>query len=67
MGEARHAAASLHQASPEGTCLGAEGRAPTRDQDREEEAVRQGVAIPPSEAPAEEPLGDHRWRGQGWG
>ena len=68
MGEVRHAAASLHQASPEGTRLGAEGRAPTVDQDREkEEAVRQGEAIPPSEAPAEDPLGDHRWRSQGWG
>ena len=66
--EDRHDAASHRQASREDTRLGAEGRAPTEDQDREEEeAVRQGEAVPPSEAPAEDPLGDRRWRSQGCG
>ena len=66
MGEDRHAAASHRQASREDTRLGAEGRDPTEDRDwEEEEAVREGEAVPPSEAPAEDPLGERRGRSRG--
>ena len=66
MVEDRQDAASHCQASREDTRLGAEGRAPTEDQDREEEeAVREGEAVPPSEAPAEDPLGERRGRSRG--
>ena len=57
--EDRHDTASHRQASREDTRLGAEGRDPTEDRDQEEEeAVRKGEAVPPSEAPAEDPLGE---------
>ena len=68
VGEVRHAAASHRQASREDTRLGAEGRDPTEDRVREEEeAVQEGEAVPPSEAPEEDPLGDRRWCSQGCG
>ena len=66
MGEDRHDAASHRQASRKDTRLGAEGQDPTEDRDREEEeAVREEEAVLPSEAPAEDPLGECRERS--WG
>ena len=57
--EDRHAAASHRQDSREDTRLGAKGQEPTEERDREEEeAVREEEAVLPSEAPAEDPLGE---------
>ena len=59
--EDRHNTASHRQASREDTRLGAEGRDPTEDWDREEEeAVWEEEAEVPPEALAEEPLGVRR-------
>ena len=64
--EDRHDAASHSQALREDTRLGAEGREPTEDQDREEEeAVREEEAEVPPEALAEEPLGVRRGHSRG--
>ena len=66
VGEDRHAVASHRQASCKDTRLGEAGRDPPEEWDREEEeAVREEEAVLPSEALAEDPLGERRGRSRG--